>query len=99
MVTDAILGFTCTAWPNEQEGELHFPAPNVTGSGLMRFLKLIGLRKSSSHMTRSHLPLGYPHPRGSVGVAPLLVPRRRKLVEGVVDANLNYDIITVAMYV
>ena len=84
---DVKQGFTFTVWPNELGVDHLSPAPNATKNGLMRFLKLIGWRKSSSHMTRVHPQLALDHQchplpsQGRVGVAPLQAPKRRKVVE------------------
>jgi hypothetical protein len=62
----------------------------------MKFLKLIGQKKSSSHMTKTHR-LALDHqchpwpvpPRDWVGDAHRLPPRRKRLAEGVAGTDIT----------
>ena len=92
---DATHGFTFTVWLNEWGDEHLSPAPSATKSGLTKFLKLIGQRKSSSHMTRTRqLALNrqcHQPPWDREGDAPPQPPRRKRLVEDVVGTDIKFN--------
>ena len=98
-VMGAMHGFTFTVWLNER-GDGHLsPAPSATKSGPMKFLKLIGQRKSSSHMTRTRrLALDHqchpPLPQDWVGDAHPQPPRRKRLVEDVPGTDITIIMIS-----
>ena len=87
-------GSTYTVWLSEQGGECLSPAPNATESGRMRSLKLIGRRKSSSHVTRTRqVALGHRcrplPPLDLVGDAHPQAPRRKMLAEDVAGTDVT----------